>query len=320
MRNRTVIKRGVIAVLGAVAVTSGVCRPAWGQDEPAPAVIDTLPPQTPILDSAAVSEPQPEVEPAWYTDLTEAQQKATTSDRQILYFVFTDWCRWCRAMEDSVLGTPTVDSLRGKLVLARVNGDIDTALVSRLRIQGYPTILMLDKTGNEIDRILGYRSAAALARWCRDALNGEGTMWTLEKEHREKRNDPKVMFALARKHLGRGQFEEAQNFLENIVNQDLGNTSGKVDSAMFEVAMIHRHRKDWYKAIEKLKELNELYPESALREEIGLYIPWLLSRAGDRDEAIKLYENFLDKHSGSSEAGWVRDQIQWLTSLDEGKS
>jgi len=320
MMHRLTSTSGVIIALGALSFAGVACRSALGQEEPAPAVIDTLPPQTPIVDSAAMSEPEPEVEPAWYTDLTEAQQKATTSDRQILCFVFTDWCLWCRAMEDSVLGTPTVDSLRGKFVFARVNGDVDTGMVSRLRIQGYPTILMLDKTGNEIDRILGYRSPAALARWCRDALDGEGTMWTLEKEHREKRNDPKVMIALARKHLGRGQFEEAQNFFESIVNQDLGNTSGKVDSAMFEVAMIHRHRKDWYKAIEKLKELNELYPESALREEIGLYIPWLLSRAGDREEAIKLYENFLDKHSGSSEAGWVRDQIQWLTSLDEDKS
>lgn len=299
------------ASLSSGALRATVCR----ADEPASTLPekDSMSPDT-LIPPAPLQEKQ---DRPWYTEIAEAQRRATETNRQVLLYVFADWCPWCVAMDDSVFGTSDVEAVRSDVVFARVNGDLDTLTVSKYRLQGYPTTYLLDKTGTEIDRVLGYRDPASFARWVKDALAGHGTLWVLEKEHREKRNDPKTMFALARKHLQRGQFSEADNFFQSVINNDQTNASGYADSAIFESAMLNRRNSEWYKAIEDLKTLLKKFPNSPLKEDAQLYIPWLLSRAGDREESIRMYKQFLDRFSNSSEANWVREQIQWLESRDD---
>jgi thioredoxin-related protein len=52
-----------------------------------------------------------------------------------------------------------------KYVMVRVFQDTDPQgdrLATRFRIEGFPTLLVLDSSGREIDRILGFRSAQDL--------------------------------------------------------------------------------------------------------------------------------------------------------------
>jgi thioredoxin-related protein len=41
----------------------------------------------------------------------------------------------------------------------KLDGDIEKALVKRFNVTAYPTMLILDATGKELSRMVGYRSS-----------------------------------------------------------------------------------------------------------------------------------------------------------------
>jgi len=62
-------------------------------------------------------------------------------------------------------------------VLIRVFQDTDPQgdrLALKFRIEGFPTLLLLDSSGREVDRILGFRSAEDLIEYIKPALKDDG--------------------------------------------------------------------------------------------------------------------------------------------------
>jgi thioredoxin-related protein len=49
----------------------------------------------------------------------------------------------------------------------KLDGDLEKALVKRFRVEGYPTILVLDAAGKELGRFSGYRSSGAMLEFLR---------------------------------------------------------------------------------------------------------------------------------------------------------
>jgi thiol-disulfide isomerase/thioredoxin len=80
---------------------------------------------------------------------------AKDQKRPILVDVYTDWCKYCKVLEEKVFPDPNVEKELGNYVTIRVNGDEFPEIVERYRIQGYPTILFLDKNGALLDKLVG---------------------------------------------------------------------------------------------------------------------------------------------------------------------
>jgi len=116
------------------------------------------------------SESSPEANPPaqWGTDYSAAVTKAAAENKRILVnFSGSDWCHWCKVMDEEVLSRKAfkdyadehlvllvVDTPRTKLPedLARRN----EALIRRFYIDGFPTFVVLDGNGSELDRRTGY--------------------------------------------------------------------------------------------------------------------------------------------------------------------
>ncbi|GAB4328787.1 MAG: hypothetical protein Kow0074_24900 [Candidatus Zixiibacteriota bacterium] len=253
----------------------------------------------------------------WHHSFAQAQSLARETERHIIAEFYTDWCPWCRKLDDSTLAHPLVEAMADSFVFLRVNAELDTALVTRYGVNAYPTVILIEGNGNEVDRIVGYVQPEEFVERINKYLLGEGTLWALEKLNRERPSDPETIYKLARKHMERGAFDKARPLFEKAVNLDKDNKTGFADSAQFSIALMYRKEKQWFKAIEEFRIFLETFPKSDLREDAELYIPWLNARAGDNEEALEGYRGFLDDHSGSSEAEWVRQQIAKLEAGEE---
>lgn len=252
----------------------------------------------------------------WITDYDRAVRQAGGSNKHIIVEFYTDWCEWCRKMEDSTFRDPQVVAMQERYLFARINAELDTATATRFRIGGYPTVILLEKSGNEVDRILGYVPTEEFVTTMDNYLQGVGTLWALEQENREDRNNPEIIYAIARKHMSRGNFGDARSNFDRVLSLDSKNESGVADSAQFALALLHRKERSWYKAAEEFRKVVEDYPESKLREDAQIYIGWLYGKAGDAKEALKSYRAFLKEFSKSSEKDWVEGQIESLEESD----
>jgi len=104
----------------------------------------------------------------WLTDLPAAQTKAKAEDKLVMLdFTGSDWCGWCIRLNKEVFSKPEFSEYAKKnLVLVEVDFPrskaqtatqkrSNQALAEKYHIEGYPTIIVLDKDGKKVGQ-LGY--------------------------------------------------------------------------------------------------------------------------------------------------------------------
>jgi thiol:disulfide interchange protein len=105
----------------------------------------------------------------WLTDLPQAMARAKAEHKLVLLdFTGSDWCPPCKQLHAKVLSTDKFKTYAdAKLVLVLVDfprqksqpddlKQANDALKQRFGIEGYPTVILLDADGKQLDKQLGY--------------------------------------------------------------------------------------------------------------------------------------------------------------------
>jgi protein disulfide-isomerase len=127
-----------------------------------------------LLISAATSLRAAEL--TWQTDFTQASQQAAQEHKYILLdFTGSDWCPWCIKMDKEVFNQSQFSDFALKnLVLVKLDFPRKAAqsaaeknqnkeLATKYGIEGFPTYILLDPSGKEVRRQVGYLQGGATA-------------------------------------------------------------------------------------------------------------------------------------------------------------
>src|SRR5258705_13545376 len=110
----------------------------------------------------------------WMNDLAKAQEKARTENKLVLVdFTGSDWCPPCKALSKNVFSSPEFNEFAKKnLVLVEVDfprkkeqteqvKKTNRKLAKKHEIDGYPTVIIFDSNGKQLDKKVGYSGASA---------------------------------------------------------------------------------------------------------------------------------------------------------------
>ena len=98
------------------------------------------------------------VEIVWENDMPSALERARNEGKPVLVNFYADWCVWCKRLESTTLRDAKVATvLQDKVVPLSLDVEGEgKELSNQYRVDGLPTIVVLDVDGREIGRIPGY--------------------------------------------------------------------------------------------------------------------------------------------------------------------
>jgi tetratricopeptide (TPR) repeat protein len=150
----------------------------------------------------------------WRDDPVPAAATAGGQGPALLYFT-ADWCAPCKLLAREVFTHPA-----GRAELARYRRfrlDLEhphgRALADTFRVATVPTFVLLDRRGQEIERIRGYRSRRLLLEDLARFRQGEGTLGSLRRALRTRPDDPVLQAELGLRHLERLDLDPAARLL-----------------------------------------------------------------------------------------------------------
>lgn len=122
-----------------------------------------------LIDLAA----QAEAEKAWTEDFPAAQLRATEQKKRLFVdFTGSDWCPPCIALHKKVLTQPEfLQHAEDRYVLVKVDfprnkpqadpqREANQILARAYRVQSFPTVLVLEANGTEVQRLNGYNDTS----------------------------------------------------------------------------------------------------------------------------------------------------------------
>jgi thiol:disulfide interchange protein len=89
----------------------------------------------------------------------EALEKAQAEDKPIFLDIYATWCGPCKMLKKKTFSTKEVgDYYNANFINIAVDGETAEGreLVQKYNIQGYPTLLILDKRGKQLTNQVGF--------------------------------------------------------------------------------------------------------------------------------------------------------------------
>jgi TolA-binding protein len=226
--------------------------------------------------------------------------------------MYTDWCEWCHALDDTTYVDPRFIQYSKRFTMSRINAEVDTVTAAHYHVSGYPTVLVLNEKGDEIDRVVGYARAPQFIAQIQDVLAGKNTLASILAQESAHQNDPEFTYKLAESLNNHGRTDEARDHYLKFVSMDPKNVSGYTDDAYYSLARMARKQKDYASDRTYAQTIVEKYPKSDMFRSGILEVGQSYSKAGDLEKARGIFLDYAKRFPDDGDAPWAREQADTL--------
>ncbi|HEV8167296.1 MAG TPA: thioredoxin family protein, partial [Actinomycetota bacterium] len=141
--------------------------------------------------------------------LAAAGARALEAGRWLIVDATARWCQPCKLMDRTTWRDPGVEAwIAGHAVAIQVDVDADEAIARELAIGAMPTVIAI-REGKEQDRVVGYRTAAALLEWLSGLERGESSIDQLRRSIPDPDRDMQGRLRVAQALLHARRLDEA---------------------------------------------------------------------------------------------------------------
>jgi pentatricopeptide repeat protein len=153
--------------------------------------------------------------------LKTALNQAKAEGKQVMIDLFAEWCGFCKRMKQSTFPDPKVKKLTDeKYIRLTIDTQKEPLLAMRFGSVGLPTVIILDATGSEVDRIQGFRTPQQFFDDVKQIEEGKSSL-SVARENYEKNKQ---------------NYRHAQNYLMNfLVARGMVNEAEKVYQEMKQI-------------------------------------------------------------------------------------
>ncbi len=258
-----------------------------------------------------ISEPrQPTI--AWSSTLDEAKTEAQRTGDRILTSFEAYWCPWSRLLRESLYVNPAVVESLSSFKCVSVDADRDTNLCQEYDIRLYPTIIIMDPYGGEIERMIGYHAPDEFLKRLSSIKMRDVLVSEMFKKEEQSADDPQFLMDFADLLRNMGTYDAALIRYERAANLDKGNRLGIYEEATYAMAECNMLAGEYREAGDRFRFFVKSHPGSERREEATMLGAMCYEQAKDRTSAVEMLEDYLQNFRDGTFAQFASKK---LTSL-----
>ncbi|MFZ1685019.1 MAG: thioredoxin domain-containing protein [Candidatus Zixiibacteriota bacterium] len=245
------------------------------------------------------------------TSYASALEAGAAQHRPVIVDFYTTWCTWCKRLDTVTYVDPNViDMFTNEMILVQVDAEVDTMLAKKYAISGYPTLVMMNSKGEEIDRVAGYLPPEEFMKTFRGYKEGKGTLADLLNQAKSK-EDRDLFFQIADKYKYRGGSVDAESWYTKVIGMGKSTDSLSGESRVA-IADIYRRDKNYTKALPMFQSISKDFTGTPFGEQGDIYTAIVYGKMGDTANAIKSFEGFIAKYPKSEDVEYAQKQIEKL--------
>ena len=194
----------------------------------------------------------------WTTVSDLDQVFKIAGDKLVLIDFETEWWTWCDRLDVDTFNDDKIKKFANDYLLSiKIDAEkgIGPEIAKRFNIRGYPTIVIANNKGYEVDRIVGYLSPDSFLKELHRIRKGKNTISSLLNKFQSNPNNFNTLFNLAKKYEGKGDIASANRMINAILAANI-DSSGV--AYFFSILYEAREKED----SEKLLKYVENNPES----------------------------------------------------------
>ena len=212
-----------------------------------------------------------------------------------------------------------IDFFSNEMVLAKFDANKDTTLARQYKVSAFPTIVLADKEGKEIDRIVGFSKPGSFIKTLREYEQGIGTLDDLLNRSRVRADSLRVLsFEIADKYKYRGGRDEAMAWFEKIIalGDPVDSLSGEARMA---IADLFRRDKEYMRALVEFASVIQDFEGQPFAMDAEIWSAIVYRQKGDTATAIGAFEDYIKHYPESEDVEYAQKQIDRLKNPPEKK-
>ena len=251
--------------------------------------------------------------------IAAAKEAASQKNQPMIVEFYTQNCPWSKMLDDSTYVNKIVIEMSLDMVFAKINVDKDSLLSKNFGVSFFPTIIIFQSNGTEVDRLVGYYPPADFFNEIQLYLQGCETLEDYLVRLADEPDKIEYHLIVAEKYRNRSDWSLAIEYYSHVVRLSPEDNSN-VENSMLEIAGVYSEKKDYAKAIAGYNEFIQRFPDSDKVEDALRRIPYCYKKKGDDIKAMELFEKYLYDYPNGKYAEWVANRIEELKKvLQEGK-
>ncbi len=255
-------------------------------------------------------------------DFAAALARAKKEKKYVFIDFYATWCGPCKMMDRQTYSDSSVGKAAAKFVNRKVDAEKGEGikLAARYGIQAYPTMVIVDATGKEVNREQGFRPAAQFARFLDDTREGRGTIEGLEKLLAAGKDTYDNRLALGEKYAGRGDAALARTHFERALVLDPADGGGRASGLLLLIAGNQRSSGAHVDAVKDYERFMTLFPQSPRVIEARSGMAVSLAESGRPDEAFATFKKIAAERPDDAQVqgSLARFSAALKVGMDEG--
>jgi tetratricopeptide (TPR) repeat protein len=234
----------------------------------------------------------------WSTE-TYAQVLARAKAEQKYVFIdfYATWCGPCKRLDETTYPDAKASEMLNSMIAVKWDAEKDPwlATAKQYKVHAYPSLVVLDPNGVEVDRHLGYLPPEEFVATIDGFRKGVGTTATLAAQLKKSPDDPELLYQIGMKYADSGRSEEATDVLTRAMALDPKDAKGRNAEMLYALGMANYNNDQFAAAKPYFEKLTNEHAASDWYEDGMHRLASIEFKLGNKDAAIATYWKVTEK-------------------------